>query len=204
MAQKQNIPDQKYIELHAAGLINSRIAAALGVTAPAVNYRLKKLGLTPNRAESPAPPPKPLSVPQQLADPSPPHANGTVRLKEVKLGSAIDDLLHDLDRSRGEVGAAQIGERQRVGAFKDIATAYKTIEAMSKARLAVHDGWAQEVIKSFASFTQRVESALARQSESTGGTVTMEDILDVMRHESIRVQKAMQEFYQNETEGLHR
>lgn len=209
MAERQNIPDAKYIELHSAGLINARIAAALNVKPSAVTYRLKKLGLTPNRAER-APKPAPLPPPpvQQVETTEiQPSRNGTgvVRhLDEVTLGSAVEDLLIDLDRARNEVSNAKLNERQRMGAYKDAATALKTIEGVSKARVAVHDGWAEHVIKAFSGFAQRVESALARHSEQTGGTITLSDLVDVLGEESRRVQKSVKEYYMNETEGLHR
>ena len=207
MAIRQNIPDERFVELHSTGLINARIAAALGIRPAAVTYRMKKLGLLPNRATKPAPrplPPAPARQ-QEFQAPSNGVAVAASPLPEVTLGSAIEDLLIDIDRSRSEVANdAALTERLRVGAYKDTAVALKTIEGMSKARLSVHDGWAEQVIKSFSSFAQRVENALARSAENTGGKVSMTDVMDVMHEESKRVRKSVQEFYMKETEGLHR
>ena len=204
MPERKNIPDEKFIELHNAGLRPAQIAKALGIERSAVSYRNKKLGLTPNKPQKAAPLP-PVSV-QQPAPAQEPASNGvapSTRMGEVSLGSATEDLLHDLDRSRQEIANTGLTERQRVAAFKDVATALKTIEAISKARLAVHDGWAQECIKVFISFAQRAETALARISEPSG-SVTMNDVMDVFHDESVRAKNAAQEYYMKETEGLHR
>lgn len=208
MADRKNIPDEKFVALHSEGFINAEIARALKIKASAVSYRMKKLGLVPNRAHKPAPLPAPSPPPQPSPDIAVPDSNGNgalSRFDDVTLGKAIEDLLRDIDGSRREViNDQKLTEKGKIAAFKDVALTLKTIEGTASSRLALHDAWTEQVIKSFVSFAERVESALARRSEQGHGRVSMSDIMDVLHEESLRLQKVVQEFYVKETEGLHR
>ena len=173
MGRKPIVSDEEIIAARGIGLTATQIATIHKVSRPAIVKRLKRMGLLEKQIEErrqqgkpnplPPPPTNGLSPVVNIIEPRPLPSVAEINQimpdasllgQMIMLRGAISNATAEVLNSDNEFTTVEA--RNKITAYKDAATALKTLTTIAESTMSIHNGWAEITTESAKNMADRL------------------------------------------------